>query len=400
MSVSINCETISKFIELNPQYTNLPQEVIISALPENQLSLFIPEENNKEPLIQLTKTNSPKYLKLMSKNLKEANPETAEKLLFELENYKDCELSQFLKGYVETNGVELYDEIKNSDLPKGLKKDLLKLVLGDFRKIKGYKPDLEIQDTQIQNEYYTGEKFNIKFSGQIVNVTNKTTGENLRIDLSLLLGKHKGDDLLYPRLAKNIQSLPAEVLFDLGHEVEYLSSLEHERELFGIPELKAGNSAGRYFSGFDTIFLFSSGNSTIIHELGHAIDCRWVKNTELKDGYGNLLDKNLNEFSSYDEEFLNTFNKCITAYEADGNKRFTEDDIGKFKISEIFNSTYMTLNPQETYTECYLFLMTGDCDNPKLLKKYFTDCLEMVKQDLQIKRKLPSEIRFKNVELT
>lgn len=115
-------------------------------------------------------------------------------------------------------------------------------------------------------------------------------------------------------------------------------------------------------------------DSLIPHEMGHIID----------HTYNGIYDVG---FSSDNEEFTNAFNIGINRYEADGHVRheeiWDEEQQKRVKIKGDENA-YCTYNQHEMFAECYTYLTIGKTASTdiEIIKKYFPECLELVKQHL------------------
>lgn len=266
-------------------------------------------------------------------------------------------VSKFLKDYEEQNGIEYLDALENSTiLDKYEKEEIKKLIMGDFYKMK--EPFKEVIGAKIENEYYKGDEFDLKWSGQIINITNKTTGETARLDLEQVLADTPKKIKLRFMNLLNKKHMQPEILFDFAKECKTF-----KRSIYG----------GSVWSGTDTInSTFSLG--TFVHELGHLID-------EDDNGYS----------SAYSKNFSETFNSEMDAYIASGKKpfKYRENWTDFFRIPR----NYATESPQEFFAESYELLMLGRNSSKNTILKYFPKSFEVVKELLKKQRELSVEQR-------
>ena len=174
-------------------------------------------------------------------------------------------------------------------------------------------------------------------------------------------------------ILSQLKSMPAEVLLDLSIDATFYEE-----------SVDAG-SVGHYNYVKDKIALKGGDYSkdTIIHELGHAIDC-------VGKNYENYATNN-------SQKFKQLFKKELDTYVAQGNKRCAQHAIN----NEIITSTdendenYATLDEQEMFAECYVLLMTGNSASKNVIEKYFPQSLEYARKILDDIRKISPERRHK-----
>ncbi len=314
----------------------------------------------------------------LDKNLSnpDGDPDYCKKMLNLITNLKEEEFEKFMESYAKFNKTELIDAINNSKiLSTKEKKEFLKEIMKDFYNMKGYSKFKKLENQQVNNKYYTGDTFDVKYSGQVVNITNNRTKETRKINLAKLYSEMNKKDR--KNLSKLTQKLPAEVLFDLSVECSKINSMREYKNL----KNQDTKIAGFYSTINDEITTkaYHSNNALkiLIHELGHAID-----NTEGID-------------STIGSKFEKTFNKELNEYKQNGNKQFDYKNPPKL-IEQIFKKdNYCTANAQEMFAECYVLLLTGKCNSSATILKHFPKSLEAAKEHLiEIRNKKAEERHY------
>lgn len=350
-------ETIdrNKDITYNTEYLN--GEKFITYDEKGNVVKFDASENLHTNLSNLNGDKA--YCTKMIKSILEKTPE---------------EINKFMESYAKFQDSELIDDINNTKiLTKDKKQEFLKNLTGDFFDIKGYSPFKELKNKQVKNKYYTGDNFDVKFSGHIVNITNNTTGQKTRMDLSQLFSEMSVKDK--KNMAKLIQELPAEVLFDLSIECTKINSMRKHKNL---KEQKT--KVGGFYSPIEDEITTRAYNSIaaqkiLIHELGHAID------------NGEFSERTTNS------EFEKIFLQELKEYTDKGYKQFDYNNPPNF-IEQIFKkNNYCTANVQEMFAECYALLLEGKCGSDDTILKHFPKSLEAAKQLLIDIRKESPEAR-------
>lgn len=227
-------------------------------------------------------------------------------------------------------------------------------------------------NTKIDNKYWQGDSHNVTREGSVFTITNTETNETREIDLAVLL-KNFDTSKERKKFVEQLQKLPAEVLMDIAAEQTTLIELE------GTTELNMGNgatciAAGYYSPSTDQVAIYDNSSiSTIVHEMGHALD------------YNKLKGNNYSSVTN-SETYVELFNEEMEEYLADGNKRYAYGEYTKRKA-------YATANEREMFAECYTLLMTGDCGSKTIIEKYFPRMLSYVKQYIEYNRSHSDSIR-------
>ena len=260
----------------------------------------------------------------------------------------------------------------------------------------GYKQEMTNENSQVNTSFYQSkDSYKVVFKDDIITVSKNPSEDNpdeepkvYTINMKKLLLNVPLDLRPYTKAA--IQQMPGEALMDMAIECDYFGSPLGETDL-------QGNTAGLFNPISDKIsFGFTSIKikpSTIIHELGHAIDHRkfdrsddvpesWKydysieKNPELKKAYFNAKYK-----------FMG-FDKYLIKDPETGKKRIDEEGLMRdgylsdkkkwtSKYYRLENKAYMYTDVLEGPSELYLFAMYGDSENtpkdavtPELMEEY------------------------------
>ena len=244
-----------------------------------------------------------------------------------------------------------------------------------FEKIEKSNPEFET--SKISNKYYTS-----KYSYTKITMNNKIVimnSENNKtvIDKNNLLRVYSQHD-------KNviwdvIKDFPAEALVDMAVEVTF----SNERVSEGV--------AAAFNYVFDKIIIGEVVSAEdILHEMGHAIDCK---------GKGNNSHQTM-----HNAKFKQAFKDDMDAFLKGGNKRYilkydTNNDRYTGK-NEVFSeaksdndSNYATLSEQEMFAECYALIMLGHCQSEEVINKYFQNTKNCVIEMVENTRKLPKSQR-------
>jgi len=296
-----------------------------------------------------------------------------EELFTYLINLNDSEIDNFLINYKEKTGKFLINDIANCErLSRKEKDNLYNILEPDFAKMRLYKISLEQENEQIKNKYYTGEIFDIKYAGRYIEVKNKASNEVVTLNLKELLKNIENESEFY-QIVRDIQQLPAEVIFDLAKEVELIQTKEIKKD---ENDFKAG---GYYSAGTDTIVLDLINPKIIVHELAHAIDNMYTgfSNYYVTDCYNN---------------FNNAFNKELEIYLKKGGQLFDDKNPPNIIEQIIKKDNYMTLNVQEAFARSYEVLLLGE--NYKIFKE-FPKTLTAAKELLKEIRQVPKDNRKK-----
>ena len=242
----------------------------------------------------------------------------------------------------------------------------------------GYNPNLYIENTSVSNNLYQGDLYSVQYSGYSVKIYNKTKNTTTILNLSnLLVGMSQNDKLNF---MKTIQKLPAEVLEDMAIELDCLqsSSGQDMHIIQSNPDFRAG---GYYSSSTDSI---TTNPSSLVHELGHAIDYHGENNMSGKNNMDRITD---------DSKFKQAFQKGLERYIKAGNKQFDYNDKTTWCKDPIkilkMESNYCTANEKELWAELYTALTTGRCKSYNTIVTYFPEAISVGKE-------LLSSIRAEN----
>lgn len=189
-----------------------------------------------------------------------------------------------------------------------------------------------------QNGYKTEFKYAENGNASTIVITNSKTGEERIIDLDKLVKGFDENDT--QTIIEAIKEIPPEALMDLSVEMKINNSI-----------VLAGASAN-YLPNSDTVSL-KGGNitpETIVHELGHAIDARYI------NGYNTLL-------STFEKHLHKIYEHERDQYKKSGHEvsyLYNYIDIsGNYKARTNSNAPYATANLQEIFAECYTTMMLG-----------------------------------------
>jgi hypothetical protein len=270
-----------------------------------------------------------------------------------------------------TGRNNLIGDIENSDIPKEKKVEYRRIFdLYADKYFNAYDPHLTIENSQVNNEYHTGDEYEIKYDNDLVYIKNKTKDTESKIDMNKLFSRMSQID---KRIIRQVmQTLPGEVLDDLSKELDaVLSSKDWNMRIY-----KANSdfvASGFYKSSTDTIIMDVSSAETLVHELGHAIDSG-------TDG----------KFCSDDKDFNAIFEEELAEYK---NKNFTQYSFEKGYENKEKTSNYATATPKEMFAECYTILMLGESNSKKVIIAHFPRCLKEVENIINKRRSEPDNNR-------
>ncbi len=291
-----------------------------------------------------------------------------EKDIFEKCAYVAIAIEDWKKNTGRTN---LERDIELSDLPNYKKAEYKKLFeMYTKQIINNYQPHLYIENSKIQNDYYSGDSYNIKFEGNMVYVKNNDTGKESVVDMDKLFSTMVTIDK--NNMFATMQNLPGEVLEDMSIEMNHIIS-KNDKSMFTCPENSEWEAGGYYSSLYDIIVTSTFSEEITVHELGHSIDCVL-----------NYL------YSSETTEFNSVFEEELAAYKEAG---FTQYSKRKGYKRKERTSNYATYNVNEMFAECYTLLMLGDCQSKDVILAHFPKCLKAAEELLKQIRKRSNEER-------
>ena len=203
-----------------------------------------------------------------------------------------------------------------------------------------------------------------------INITDLQTGKFTKIDIVKLLEPLNPEERT--GVLNVIKDLPSEVLIDISKEVTFSKRILKRKV------------SGTYDPNTDKIVLNGGkiNKFTLVHELGHALDC-------IKSGSFTST----NNLSNRTKKFMSSFNDELNEYIKAGNVRCKYNDKDTLIIDEDKKSNYCTVNSAEIFAECYTFLMLGDCYSSKILHDYFPKTLECAKDIISQVRNLKDRTR-------
>lgn len=277
-------------------------------------------------------------------------------------------------GYVLVGRLEkFYEKRETFEFFQEYEKKQEKL-LNDAIK-QGYDPNLTIENSQVKNNYYTGDVYSVQYDGLSVKVTNKSTNKTHTLNFSNLLANVSDEEKI--SFMKYIQTLPGEVLEDMSIELDNLQGVLGQN--MNIRPENPDFVAGGYYSGQDDNIVTSPEH--IVHELGHAI------------AYHGKANHNMSVIS-HDVEVLSSFEKELKAYKEAGNVQYDYADESTWKKD---CSNYATTNIDEMFAESYKLMMTGDCYSKNTITKYFPKTFALI-QDRIAKYRQGNELARHSTE--
>ena len=246
-----------------------------------------------------------------------------------------------------------------------------------FKRIEVLEPD--ISESQIDNKYYHSDKVYTKiFTNSKITIIDKETNQTTNIDLSKMLKPFNSEDR--EKILDALKDISAEALLDFAAEVTFANG--------SIAQGEDG-----YFNYLRDIIVLQGGScsaETLLHELGHAVDCK---------GKGSE-----NKFQTmHNAKFRKAFNEEMKAFIKAGNKRCTSyfDRNGTYQVKDstflaaesVNDSAYATVDAQEMFAECYALLMLGSVSSEEVIAKYFPNTLQCVKEIVESTRTLSKQQR-------
>lgn len=223
-----------------------------------------------------------------------------------------------------------------------------------------YNPKLKIIDSRVNNPYYTSKHtYDVTFDNDLITIADKTTGKQAQINLKKLLEKFDSPQEKF-EIKKTLQKLSGEVLMLIAKEgVTFASIPDNEKNT-----TKRQNIVANYHRESNVINLCieSINTSTIIHELGHAID------------YSNILGEPFATKGGYFSKFNKYYNIGIKRYLNDGYIKTSSHENSKK------NSLYFATCEEELFAEILTLLYMGEdtteCGRQKI-PKYFRECIDI-----------------------
>lgn len=244
-----------------------------------------------------------------------------------------------------------------------------------FEKIQ--KNKLNISESKISNKYYKSEHSYVKVTMDNKIVIADDKNNKTVIDKNKLLAVYSSHDKEV--MWSVIKNLPAEALVDMAAEVSFRNVRESE------------GAAGSFNFVIDKINIDSIGDAeTILHEMGHAIDCKG------KGSENNYQTKHNAKFKQVFAEEMAAFEKagnkrCNAYYDSKGRYHTKNDTLSSANSNN--DSTYATVDEQEMFAECYALAMSGECQSEEVINKYFPKTLACVLEMIENTRKLPKSQR-------
>ncbi len=362
----------------NKKFSELATEEMVAL--KNSENDFIPKStrlnltlyDNNVPSVQINNNNT--VIDFRASNIQNAlNSNNTELLQTYISNYLNPDApetaSLVMKNYLETTGRELLLDIQNSDnLSKQEKETIIKNVVGDFCNKRGLPKFNETKNSKVENKNYTGDEYEINYLGPIINVKNKRTNNESRLDINKILktGATKSD---INKFMHNIYNAPGEVLEDMSKELNSIKLLDPKSIDFVGKHRIAGEAIN------DSITITKNNLKTIVHELGHCLDCDINENMTSMNSGG--------EFNKIYEEELANYNKEHPSF--DENKKHQSQSL---KDWFLLRSNYVSKNAGEGFAEMYTYLMLGENKSSSVIEKHFKKSLQVAKKQIEETRKL------------
>ena len=361
----------------NKKFSELTTEEMVALknsendlIPQNtrlNLTLY----DNNEPIVQITNN---KVIDSRASNIQNAlNSNNTELLQTYISKYLNPDepktASLVMKNYLEITGRELLLDIQNSDnLSKQEKETIIKNTIGDFCNKRGLPKFNETRNSKVENKNYTGDEYEINYLGPIINVKNKRTNNESRLDINKILktGATKAD---INEFMHNIYNAPGEVLEDMSKELNSIEILDPKSKDFVGKNRIAGEAIN------DSITITKNNLKTIVHELGHCLDCDINENMTSMNSEG--------EFNKIYEEELANYNKEHPSF--DENKKHQSQSL---KDWFLLRSNYVSKNAGEGFAEMYAYLMLGENKSSSVIEKHFKKSLQVAKKQIEETRKL------------
>jgi len=292
------------------------------------------------------------------------------------------------KYYRECYGQSLEDAINQE---WGLDENIKKQALEHFEKCLsaayGFDENYSNENSKVENKYYQGKSYSVKQEGNVIAIKNNASEKEYQLDLEELIKNFPLEDKA--KLRAIIQQLPGEVLADIAVELD--SSFTNADETFSsvhvvniLRKVCGVCNAEACYSVRTNSVDTTARESTIVHELGHAVDY-------------NGIDKNISSIIN-NEEFNNIFKEEMNAYLAAGHTRYNSK-VGDFDNCYFregggrYSSKYATYDEQEMFAECYAMLMTGECKSRDLIEDFFPKTLQVIAKHIEYVRSLPDDVR-------
>ena len=158
---------------------------------------------------------------------------------------------------------------KSEILTKQEKVDYTNELTQMLKTATGYKDKLSYK-SQVKNEYYNGNNYTVKFSGNMVYIENLDKKIKKTLDLNKKLSPLKDSDKI--EFIAMLQKLPGEVLMNLEDECNKIYYRGDDIEL-----LKLIMDGYHYANSFTNNINLTNGYNKhdIVHELAHLIDYYW-----------------------------------------------------------------------------------------------------------------------------
>lgn len=362
----------------NKKFSELTTEKMVAL--KNSDNDFVPQNtrlnltvyDNNEPIIQINHNNEIVDLRAsnIANALKSNNTKQLQTYVSRYLNPNDSKsASLVMKNYQGITGRELLLDIQNSkNLSKEEKELIIKNTAEDFCNKRGHPKFNETKSSKIENKNYTGDEYEINYLGPIINIENKRTNTKSRLDINEMLktGATKAD---IKEFMHNIYDVPGEVLEDMSKEVNSIELSDQKTKEF-VGEYRVAGEALN-----DNVVITKNSLGTIVHELGHCIDC---------DVNGDMSSMNSSgEFNKIYEEEMANYNKDHPSFN-ENKKRQSQS----LKDWFLLQSNYVSKNAGEGFAEMYAYLMLGKNKSSSVIEKYFPKSLEAAKKQIEETRKL------------
>lgn len=362
----------------NKKYSELVTEEMVSL--KNSNDDFIPKDtrlnltvyDNNEPIIEINQNNEVKDYRAsnIANAIKSNNTEQLQTYISKYLKPNDQKTTSLvMEKYHEITGQELLLDIQNSNsISQKEKEAIIKNTIGDFCNKSGLPKFNETRNSKVENKNYTGDEYEINYLGPIINIKNLRTNNQSKLDINKILktGATKYD---IKEFMRNIYNAPGEVLEDISKELNSIELLDPKSKEFVSENRVAGEALN------DNIVITRNTLKTIVHELGHCIDCD--ENENMKSMNPN------NEFNKIYTEELANYNKEHSSF--DENKKHQSQSL---KDWFLLRSNYVSKNAGEGFAEMYAYLMLGENKSSSVIEKYFKKSLQVAKKQIEETRKL------------
>ncbi len=282
---------------------------------------------------------------------------------------------ELMDDYYQLTGHELIDDIQNSNLSDSEKAEFIDDLSYPFIDSKYFNSHLIIENSKIDNQYYTGDEYKISYNGPIVKVLNKNTGDTTRLNLKTLFQTFDMNAQSTKDNLKTLQNYSGEILENIGIEINRFRYKSED-------EISADDNAAGFYNASKADVTISSlkndwnkGEGTVIHEMGHGLDAY-------------LDDRGFIKWKSESGHFKEVYDKCIKKYK-DKYPMWNNENIDNTNKK----ASYFSQSSKEAFAICMSGILGKPDWNFKFVEKNYPELVVAAAELYRNIKKMPKSKR-------